>query len=60
MLHDMISLGVLHSRHGLLHSVQYQRLHDQHLLQRGWWWWWVALVVVIIDIAIPGVHHLKC
>jgi hypothetical protein len=55
----MISLGVLHSRHGLLHSQQHLRLHDQHMLQHGWWWWWVALVVVVVHVMVPGVRHLK-
>jgi hypothetical protein len=59
LLHGMIPLCGLHSRHGLLHSLQNLRQHDQHLLQRGWWWWWVALVVVVVDVTLPRVHHLK-
>jgi fumarate reductase subunit D len=37
LLCNMIPLCGLHSRHDLLHSLQHLRLHDQHLLQRGWW-----------------------
>jgi hypothetical protein len=28
----LISVGILHGRHGLLHSLQHLHLHDQHLL----------------------------
>jgi hypothetical protein len=54
----MVSLGILHGHHGLLHSLQHMLLHDQHLLQCGWWWW-VALVVAVVDITVPSVRHLK-
>jgi hypothetical protein len=54
----LVSLGMLHGHHVLLHSLQHLRLCDQHLLQRGWWWW-IALVVVVVDIMVPGVRHLK-
>jgi hypothetical protein len=58
LLRAMIPLCVLHVCHGLLHSLQHLRLHDQHLLQRGSWWW-VALVVVVVDVTVPGVCHLE-
>jgi hypothetical protein len=50
---------LLHVCHGLLHSLQHLRLHDQYLLQC---WWWrrvdVVVVVVLIGDTFVSVGHL--
>jgi hypothetical protein len=51
----LVSLGILHGRHGLLHSLQHMCLHDQHLVQCGWWGW----VALVVGVTVPDVLHLE-
>jgi hypothetical protein len=57
----LVSFGLLHVGHSLLHGLQHLSLHDQHLL-KCWWWRWVvgivAVVVVLVGTTVASVGHL--
>jgi hypothetical protein len=53
----------MHVDHGLLHSLKYLCLHNQHLLKssrRGWRRIDILVVLpVVVVVAVPYVGHLK-
>jgi hypothetical protein len=56
----LVSLGLLHVDHSLLHGLQHLSLHYQHLLKC---WWWrrvvgIVVVVVLVGTTIASVGHL--
>jgi hypothetical protein len=55
----LMSLGLLHVGHSLLHGLQHLSLHYQHLL-KCWWWRRVVgiVVVVLVGTTVASVGHL--
>jgi hypothetical protein len=55
----LLSLGLLHVGHSLLHGLQHLSLHYQHLL-KCWWWRRVVgiVVVVLVGTTVASVGHL--
>jgi hypothetical protein len=47
----LVSLGLLHVDHSLLHGLQHLSLHYQYLL-KCWWWRWVVGVVVVVVVVV--------
>jgi hypothetical protein len=54
----LMSWGLLHVGHSLLHGLQHLSLHYQYLL-KCWWWRWVGIVVIVlIGNMVVSVDHL--
>jgi hypothetical protein len=49
----LVSLGLLHVGHSLLHGLQHLSLHYQHLL-KCWWWRRVVGIVVVAVVVLIG------
>jgi hypothetical protein len=54
----LVSLGLLHVGHSLLHGLQHLSLHYQHLLKCWWWRRVVGIVVVLVGTTVASVGHL--
>jgi hypothetical protein len=50
----LVSLGLLHVGHSLLHGLQHLSLLYQHLLKYWWWRRVVGIVVVVVVVVLVG------
>jgi uncharacterized membrane protein len=51
----MVSMGLLHVDHSLLHGLQHLSLHYQYLIKCWWWRWVVGIVVIVVLVVVTTV-----